>query len=144
MFGRSSCRRFAGATLALALLAAPVGAMAAEEQQTFSEQAKETLAAIKDYSIEQKDAAVAEGKELLDSIGAWSEEAGSDLSEAAEEGQETTSDQLKDLRAAAGEQFEALKESSAAAWEDAKAGFASAVEKLGKALDDETDEQAKN
>jgi len=145
---------------ALMLAAAPIFATAtaghadttqpaAESTSTDSvnQEFSETLEAIKDYSAEKKDEAVAKGEELLNSMDeqlaslkAKAGDAAEDTSEGVKEKWDASMTKLSELRDAAGDKLEAMKASSAEAWEDVKNGFSEAVEDFNATLDESTAE----
>ncbi len=124
------------------LMASPMLAEAQDSSEV-RQKVEDALAAIRDYSIEQKDAAVAQGKELLRQLDQEVGEAESQTNEAESEAKtqwQTTLDQLRELRAQAGEQLTELGDSSAEMWDRVKAGFADAAAALNQKLQDLTDE----
>lgn len=135
-------RGAAMAALVLSLLAAPAAAQdgTATQDETGTtgaedvrEEISDTMQAIADFSAEQRDEAVAMGREALD----WADAELSSLednlrdswSEMGEDARQSARMRLEDLREARnelGERYGALQAAAASAWEDVRAGFTQA------------------
>lgn len=115
--------------LTVVSIAVSIPAAAAEEKGA-AEETKEAAAALRDYSIEQKDAAVEKAGELLDTlderIAVWEkelEENWDDLQQAGREKYSQTLASLKEERKKLAGWYDNMKHSSKEAWGEAKEGF---------------------
>lgn len=92
--------------------------------------------AVKDFSIEQKDKAVAEGQRAMENFDAQmkqlDEQASKDSTEMSQ-GWEDTKSHLADLRDKVQMQLDRLGQASADTWDEVKQGFGHAVENLNTA-----------
>jgi len=98
---------------------------------------KEAGASIGDYSVEQKDKAVAEAKELLSELDRkWDETESSitenwdSLKESSKENYELSKKEYQEQRRELAEWIEKMQDSSAGAWEETKKGFSDAHDSL--------------
>lgn len=102
------------------------------------QKAAETGEAIRDYSVEKKDEAVAHAKRLAADLDARIKELEARASKETGEAKAKAQAQLKDLRAKRAEASRKLGElsrASRASWERAKEGFANAYRDLATAYD---------
>ncbi|WP_175483282.1 hypothetical protein [Salinihabitans flavidus] len=132
------------AAVALSVVALPAAAQDDDDGLTTTQELRaevsETMEAIVDYSAQQRDQALAQGREMLNQLDAeiarreqalrenWSE-----MSEAA---QETARERMRDLRQARnalGERFGALQSGASDVWSDLKAGFSDAWDRFSDA-----------
>lgn len=106
------------------------------------EEIREAATAIGDYTAEQKDAAVAKAKELMDKlddqIHVWEgrfEENWQDLKKSSQENYKTSMQELRKKRNDLSEWYGSMKHSSADAWEEVKKGFTDTYDQMVKSLD---------
>lgn len=109
----------------------------ASEEQSTSEDFKETAAAIGDYTVEQKDAAIAKANELMqffdEKMDVWEqkmEENWKDLQQTSRENYKATAKKLRKLRNEVSQWYGSMKYSSKETWEDVKQGFSDSYEKM--------------
>ena len=111
------------------------------------QEAGEALDAMKDFTVEQKDKALAQGREMLDGVDRQIEKLDRKISETAQDvSAETREDgrrqkaRLIEMRAEAADRLDRLGESTGEAWGDIKDGFAEAFGTLSDAVSDAVDE----
>ncbi|MGB3212502.1 MAG: hypothetical protein WBB19_17510 [Desulforhopalus sp.] len=107
------------------------------------EEIQEAAAAIGDYTVEQKDAAVAKAKELMEKldtkITVWEgqlEENWSDLKQSSRENYQQSLRELRKQRNDLSEWYGSMKYSSKEAWNEVKQGFSNAYDSLADAYSD--------
>lgn len=125
----------AGAVL---LAAVPLRASAQTSAQDVSKKATETGEAIRDYTVERKDEAVAHARKLAADLDAKIKELEAQASKQTGEAKAKLQAQIKDLktkRDAAGAKLNELTRASKASWERAKEGFATAYRDLAEAYE---------
>lgn len=125
------------ACLAIAVMVSP-RAGADEGTGDLGTELRETWEALKDYTIEQKNALADDSDGLLAALDAKIDEAQVAAAEASGDAREQwdeTVASLSDYRAEAAERFAVLQESSAEAWEDAKQSLAETLDSLQQSLD---------
>lgn len=110
-------------------------------------EAGEALEAMKEFTVEQKDKAVAQGREMLDSVDRQIETLDRKISETAQDVSAGTREdwrrqkaRLVELRAEAADRLDRLGESTGEAWGDIKDGFSEAFGALSDAVSDAVDE----
>ena len=132
------------AVVTIALLAAstlPVPAQTTSPQTTskdVGQKASETGEAIKDYTIEKKNEAVAQAKKLTADLDAKIKDLEAEASKQTGEAKTKAQAQLRDLkakRAAASRKASDLGKATKASWERAKEGFADAYRDLATAYE---------
>ena len=132
------------AVVTIALLAAstlPVPAQTTSPQTTskdVGQKASETGEAIKDYTIEKKNEAVAQAKKLTANLDAKIKDLEAETSKQTGEAKAKAQAQLRDLkakRAAASRKASDLGKATKASWERAKEGFADAYRDLATAYE---------
>jgi DNA-binding transcriptional MerR regulator len=119
---------------AILLTAAPLPAPA----QTVSKKVAETGEAIRDYTVERKDEAVAHAKKLASDLDVKIKELEAQASKQTGEAKSKLQERIKDLkekRDAASRKLNELTRASKASWERAKEGFADAYRDLAQAYD---------
>ncbi|HET8532304.1 MAG TPA: hypothetical protein VFO08_14220 [Methylomirabilota bacterium] len=125
--------------LTLALLVGPARPASAQTTgKDVGQKAAETGEAIRDYSVEKKDEAVAHAKRLAADLDARIKELEARAAKETGEAKAKAQAQLKDLRAKRAEASRKLGElsrASKASWERAKEGFANAYRDLATAYD---------
>jgi len=125
--------------LTLALLTCPAGpGWAQTTGKDVGQKAAETGEAIRDYSVEKKDEAVAHAKRLAADLDARIKELEAQTSKQTGEAKAKAQAQLKDLRAKRAEasrKLADLSRASKASWDRAKEGFANAYRDLATAYD---------
>ena len=111
------------------------------------QEAGEALDAMKDFTVEQKDKAMAQGREMLDSVDRQIEKLDRKISDTAQDvSAETREDwrrqkaRLIEMREEAADRLDRLGESTSEAWGDIKDGFAEAFGTLSDAVSDAVDE----
>lgn len=111
------------------------------------QEAGEALDAMKDFTVEQKDKALAQGREMLDSVDRQIEKLDRKISDTAQDvSAETREDwrrqkaRLIEMREEAADRLDRLGESTSEAWGDIKDGFAEAFGALSDAVSDAVDE----
>ncbi|HZP37086.1 MAG TPA: hypothetical protein VFE48_11445 [Methylomirabilota bacterium] len=135
-------------TLARALVAAAIGlalatvgappAVAQTSARDVGQKAGETGEAIRDYTIEKKDEAVAQAKKITADLDAKIKELKAEAARRTGEAKARAQAQIKDLeakRAKAAQKASDLGRATRASWEHAKAGFADAYRDLARAYD---------
>ena len=130
---------------ALALVAAlafglpgTLPAAAQTSAKDVGQKAGETGEAIRDYTIEKKDEAVAQAKKITADLDAKIEELKAEAARQTGEAKARAQAQIKDLEAKrkkASQKASDLGRASRASWEHAKAGFADAYRDLARAYD---------
>lgn len=127
-----------------------VSSLGATEQKGVKEEVGEAATAIKDYSVEQKDAAVAKAKELMEdldeNIDAWQgevEEKWDDLQESSRQNYKMSKEKFQEQREELGAWFDRLQDSSAEAWDETKQGFSNAYDALSKSWSSSKEEMEK-
>jgi len=127
------------AVVTIALLAA--SALPAPAQTTskdVSQKASETGEAIKDYTIEKKNEAVAQAKQLTADLDAKIKDLEAEVSKQTGEAKAKAQAQLRDLkakRAVASKKASDLGKATKASWDRAKEGFADAYRDLATAYE---------
>ena len=122
----------------VAFLASAAPALATESsdatsREKMNQEVSEAVEAIKSYSIEQKDAALKDAREMMDKLDARMEELEDSMqdnwAELSESARAKTNESLRALRKQRNELSEwygSLAQSSEEAWEDVKDGFSQA------------------
>jgi Spy/CpxP family protein refolding chaperone len=132
-------RTISAAVVTIALLAAsalPVPAQTTSKD--VAQKASETGEAIKDYTIEKKNEAVAQAKKLTADLDAKIKDLEAEASKQTGEAKTKAQAQLRDLkakRAAASRKASDLGKATKASWERAKEGFADAYRDLATAYE---------
>jgi hypothetical protein len=123
----------------IGLLAASALPTAAQTTaQDVKQKASETGQAIRDYSVEKKDEAVAHAKKATADLGARIKELEAQAAKQTGELKARSQEQIKDLktkRAKASQKATELGRATKASWERAKEGFADAYRDLANAYD---------
>ncbi|WP_417516908.1 hypothetical protein [Minwuia sp.] len=135
---------FAAAALAASLLM-PVGASAesqtkTQDDMTFSEQVEQSWENFKDFTVEQKDAAIAAGRDMIAAIDRQIEKLTAESEEATDEIKAENSEEisrLEKLRDSIAEQLEAAGEATADTWDAFKEAVGDAVESVRETFRDE-------
>ena len=143
-------RAWSGKSLTITLLlvgvcALPSWAAHHEKEKTTAadvkEEAMETYQALKSYTLEQRDQAMAEANERLNKLDAQIEtlqtridEGWQDMTQMARQETRQTLNALKQQRQEAAEWLGGMRHSSAAAWEEVKKGFADSYDRLEEAF----------
>lgn len=125
------------ATIGL-LAASALPAAAQTTSQDVKQKASETGQAIRDYSVEKKDEAVAHAKKATADLGAKIKELETQAARQTGEIKARSQEQIKDLkakRAKASQKATELGRATKASWERAKEGFADAYRDLASAYD---------
>jgi hypothetical protein len=111
-------------------------------QKEVSQEVKEAIEAIKNYSVEQRDEAVKKVKVAMDAmddrIHGMEERLGkkwNQMDQAAREKAQATLQSLRRKRIELAEWYGEMRQSSANAWEHVKKGFLDSYESLSKAFD---------
>ena len=120
------------------LAAAPRPAAAQTSAQDVSKKATETGEAIRDYTVERKDEAVAHARKLASDLDTKIKELEAQASKQTGEAKTRLQAQIKDLKAkrdAAGARLNDLTRASKASWDRAKEGFANAYRDLAQAYE---------
>ena len=106
-------------------------------------EAVETYDALKNYTVEQRDEAMAVAEEKLNKLDSRIEklkgtldQGWQDMSEASREKTRQTLDMLQEQRKKVAEWYGGIQHSSSEAWEDVKKGFADSYDRLEKAFYD--------
>ena len=132
-------RMLAAMVVTIGLLAAPVSsALAQTTSKDVSQKASETGQAIKDYTVEKKDEAVAHARKATAELEAKIKELEAQASRQTGEIKARSQAQLKDLKAKrdkASQKAGELGRATKASWERAKEGFADAYRDLASAYD---------
>ena len=124
------------AAILLATTALPV--LAQTPGKDAPQKTTETGEAIRDYTVEKKDEAVAYARKLVADLDARIKELEAEASKQTGEARAKVQEQIKDLkakRAAASRKLEELTRASRASWEHAKQGFADAYRDLAQAFE---------
>ena len=120
----------------LAIAAPPAGAQTTSKD--VSQKASETGQAIKDYTVEKKDEAVAHAKKITADLEAKIKELEAQAAKQTGEIKARSQAEIKDLkakRAKASQKVTELSRATKASWEKAKEGFADAYRDLASAYD---------
>lgn len=123
---------------ALVVAAMPAVVSAPMSAQDVGKKATETGEAIRDYTVERKDEAVAHARKLAADLDAKIKELESQAANQTGEAKAKLQEQIKDLRAkrdAARAKLNELTRASKASWERAKEGFANAYRDLAQAYE---------
>jgi gas vesicle protein len=127
------------ALVTIALLGAPALAVSAQTtSRDVSQKASETGEAIKDYTVEKKNEAVAHAKRLTDDLDAKIKDLEAEAARQTGEARAKAQAQLRDLkakRAVASRKASDLGRATKASWERAKEGFADAYRDLATAYE---------
>ena len=109
----------------------------AASQDEVMKEIQEAASAIGDYSVDQKDKAIAEAKELMDKLDKSMEEAESSMKEnwhsmadSAKQNYQLSKEEMEKQRKELADWVEKMQDSSADAWDDTKKGFADAHDSL--------------
>ncbi len=109
----------------------------AASQDEVMKEIEEAASAIGDYSVDQKDKAIAEAKELMDKLDKSMEEAESSMKEnwdsmedSAKQNYELSKEEMDKQRKELADWLEKMQDSSADAWDDTQKGFADAHDSL--------------
>ena len=127
--------------LAIALsivLALPVTVSAQTTGKDVKQKAGETADAIRDYTVERKDQAVAKARKLSADLEGKIKQLEGKASKAtgeAKTGAQKQLDELKDKREQTKKKLAEMKDASAASWDAAKTGFVDAYRDLHQAYD---------
>ena len=126
-------RRFALSLLTCALVLSGMSLMAAANAASDEDWLTETWTSVKEFTIEQKDQAVAESQSAMDRFDEQMDmldaEASKDSAEMSE-GWEQTKAQLADLRDNAQSKLDQFGDATADSWDNVKQEFGDAVQKL--------------
>ena len=125
------------ATIVL-LAASPLPAPAQTTSKDVSQKASETGEAIKDYTVEKKNEAVAQAKKLTADLDAKIKELEAEASKQTGEAKAKAQAQIKDLkakRATASRKASDLGRATKASWDHAKEGFVDAYRDLATAYE---------
>jgi DNA repair exonuclease SbcCD ATPase subunit len=125
------------------LAAVSLPAAAQTSAKDVSQKATEAGEAIRDYTVEKKDEAVAHAKKLVADLDAKIKELETQASRQTGEARARLQAQIRDLRAkraAAAKKLDELTRASKASWEHAKQGFADAYRDLAQAFEKATAE----
>ena len=133
-----------GSTAILLLLMASVSqADTTATGEEAKKEVKEAAAAVGDYTSEQKDAAMARAKELMDDLDArmevWDakfESNWQDLKESSRENYTEAKQEMKQQRDKLSEWYDNMKDSSADAWDDVKEGFSNSYDELSESFNE--------
>ena len=132
-------RMLAAMVVTIGLLAAPVSSASAQTtSKDVSQKASETGQAIKDYTVEKKDEAVAHARKATAELEAKIKELEAQASRQTGEIKARSQAQIKDLKAKrdkASQKAGELGRATKASWERAKEGFADAYRDLASAYD---------
>jgi len=132
-------RMLAAMVVTIGLLAAPVSPASAQTtSKAVSQKASETGQAIKDYTVEKKDEAVAHARKATAELEAKIKELEAQASRQTGEIKARSQAQIKDLKAKrdkASQKAGELGRATKASWERAKEGFADAYRDLASAYD---------
>ncbi len=109
----------------------------AASQDEVMKEIEEAASAIGDYSVDQKDKAIAEAKELMDKLDKSMEEAESSMKQnwhsmedSAKQNYEVSKEEMDKQRKELADWLEKMQDSSADAWDDTQKGFADAHDSL--------------
>lgn len=141
-------RSFRTALLACAAIIPLAGAPAmAGSADQVKQETGEALEAMKAFTVEQKDKAVAQGREMLDSMDRQIEKLDRQITETKRDVSAETREEwreqkarLVELRADAAAKLDSLGDSTADAWKDVKDGFTDAYGALSDAVNDAVNE----
>ena len=132
-------RMIVAAGAALTLFVAPsLPALAQTTATDVSKKAAETGEAIKNYTVEKKDEAVAHGKKVAADIDVKVKELESEATKQTGEAKAKSEQLMKDVkakRAQASKKLDELGKASKASWEEAKKGLADAYRDLARSYD---------
>lgn len=131
-------RRFALPPLFGFVLVSGLSVMAAAGAATEDSGLSEAWNAVKEFTVEQKDKAVAESQRAMENFDRQMEQLDAQASKDAAEmsqGWQETKARLAELRANAQTQLDRLGQATAETWEDVKQEFGDAVEDLDDAYD---------
>lgn len=126
-------RRFALSLLISAFMLSGISLVAAAGAASEDTWLSETWSSVKDFTIEQKDKAVAESQSAMDTFDAQMDQLDAEASTDSAEmsaGWENTKAELSDLRAKAQSKLDQLGDASADTWDDVKQEFGDAVQEL--------------
>lgn len=126
-------RRFAPTLLMSVLILSGSSLMAAAGAASEESWLSETWNSVKEFTIEQKDQAVADSRRAMDEFDAQMEQLDAEASkDAAEmsEGWDETKAELAELRAKAEVKLDQLGQASAESWDNVKQEFGQAVQEL--------------
>ncbi len=127
--------------LAIALsivLALPIAGSAQTTGKDVKQKAAETADAIRDYTVERKDQAVAQARKLSADLDRQIKQLEGRASKATGEAKTTAQkqlDELKEKREQTRKKLAEMKDASAASWDAAKTGFVDAYRDLRQAYD---------
>jgi chromosome segregation ATPase len=112
-----------------------------------SEEVKEAAAAIGEFSVEQKDAAMEKAKEMMDNLDdriheleGKTEANWDDMKQSSRESYNSTMKELRKKRNNLSEWYGSMKHSSKEAWNEVKSGFAKSYDSLVQSWQDAADE----
>jgi len=128
------------ATLAAAalLLGSALPARSQTTTKDVSDKASDTADAIRDYTIDKKDEAVAQARKLASDLDGKIRDLEAQVSRQTGDAKAKSQEQIRDLkakRAEAGRKINELTRASKASWERAKEGFAKAYRDLAESYD---------
>jgi hypothetical protein len=126
------------AVVAAAVLAVAAPAIAQTSAKDVGQKAAETGEAIKDYTVEKKDEAVAHAKKLARELDGKLKELEAQAAKQTGEAKAKSQQMIKDLkakRAKASGKLNELGKASKASWEEAKKGFVDAYRDLAMGYD---------
>ena len=135
MTARALTAALAAATV---LLGPALPAWSQTTAKDVSQKASETADAMRSYTLEKKDEAVAQARKLAADLDAKIRDLEAQASQQTGEAKAKSQDQLRDLkakRAEAGRKLDDLTRASKASWERAKEGFAKAYRDLAESYD---------
>lgn len=116
------------------MIVLPGAALAGDnDNMTFSEKVEKNWSEFKEFTIEQKDAAVENGRELIATIDARIDELTANASEATEDARVAMQDEiaeLKEVRARIAESLDDAGEATASGWESFKSAVGDAYEEV--------------
>jgi|HubBroStandDraft_4_1064222.scaffolds.fasta_scaffold143715_1 hypothetical protein len=123
---------------AILLLGPALPVRAQTTAKDVSQKASETADAMRSYTLEKKDEAVAQARKLAADLDAKIRDLEAQASQQTGEAKAKSQDQLRDLkakRAEAGRKLDDLTRASKASWERAKEGFANAYRDLAESYE---------
>nr|WP_320009648.1 hypothetical protein [uncultured Desulfobulbus sp.] len=121
--------------LALAWLVLVSPALAQTENSNVGKEVNEAVEAIGQYSIEQKDAALADAHKLMNKLDKRIEVLEAKIKEGAQEKYSSSLETLKQKRKELSKQYASLKASSGDVWDEMKQGFSNAYDALTRSWD---------
>jgi len=133
-----TARALAAALAAVVLLGPALPAWSQTSAKDVSDKASDTAEAIRDYTIDKKDEAVAQAKKLASDLDGKIRDLEAQASQQTGDAKAKSQAQLRDLkakRAEAGRKINELTRASKASWERAKEGFAKAYRDLAESYD---------